>query len=1097
MDSASFRTRGSVALMSPGLQSMKSSSSAGSNGISHSNRWRSGDVRFSAGSFQYNVRVGIAMVPCIILLLGMGGKPVLGTLTVGLMISYILDAIHLKHGAFFGIWGSLFASQLALVLAGTNFFTVVSTPLYCLALLVSFQANFLVGIWASLQFKWLQLENPSIVLALERVLFACIPFTAATLQTWAVIAAVGIQNSPFYLMVILFELYWLFALPQHSSFRNKPEKNYGGQITEEALILGQLDGAFHTLTLLFLPVSLYVGTHHAHIFSSINAICDVLLLFFVPLLFQLYASTRGALWWIAKDPKQFHLVRLVNGAISLFIVIVCMEIRVIFFSFGQYIHIPSPWSYLFVSIALLGGALALGAYGMGLISDAFSSVLLTGAMMLAALSGSLVVGLPLKFLPAPLVSAFYISHFCVKKNLYSYFIFAITASVPVAWFVVQNFWFLNVWVGGVALKTICKYLIASAVLAFAIPGLILLPAKVHLLADAGLIAHALLLCHLENKLHDGNSHYAMGIEEDLVYPSYIVMFTTAVGLLLVRRLTSENRITSMTTWILTCLYSAKLSVLFLSRNGLWATAIFILAISPPVLLYKDKAKGGSRMKPWQAFAHAATVCIAVWLCRYTIFETLQWWMGRPPSDGLILGAIIFACGTANIPLVTHHFSHVQSAKRALVLVAALGVCLIFMQPPVPLVWKFWWKPSHLHMHSVDDVEIYGMSIQKPQWPSWLLLFTIMASLAAFTSAIPVQYFVELRFFYAIGVGISLGVYICTQYFMQVPILHALLVGATVLFFVFVVFTHLPSASSPRYMPWVFALLVALLPVMYFVEGQVRLTMGENEDEKFVALLALEGSRGSLLGLYAAIFMLIALQIKFELASLLKEKVIEKGRTRVQPSLNSGFVPKYRLLQQRHQSFAATFTVKKLAVEGSWMPAVGNVATCLCFTLCLILNLLFTGGSNRAIFFLAPILLLLNQDSSFFTGFGDRQRYFPLTTVISIYLVIAAGYRIWAEIWNGQQNAAWGLESGGPSLLFVLKNALLLFATIPNHFFFNRFMWDNVKQSDFWLLLVTPLNIPAMITDISTIRALALLGIIYALTQYLVSRHVRVAGMKFI
>ena len=140
-------------------------------------------------------------------MLGMGGRPVLGTLTLGLMLSYILDSLHIKQGAFFGIWGSLFASQLALLLSGTSFSSMVSLPLYCLGILLSFEENFLIGVWASLQFRWLQIENPTVVLALERVLFACIPFAASSVQVWGIITSVGIMNSPFYLMVTLFEMY--------------------------------------------------------------------------------------------------------------------------------------------------------------------------------------------------------------------------------------------------------------------------------------------------------------------------------------------------------------------------------------------------------------------------------------------------------------------------------------------------------------------------------------------------------------------------------------------------------------------------------------------------------------------------------------------------------------------------------------------------------------------------------------------------------------------------------------------------------------------------------------------------------------------------
>jgi hypothetical protein len=64
------------------------------------------------------------------------------------------------------------------------------------------------------------------------------------------------------------------------------------------------------------------------------------------------------------------------------------------------------------------------------------------------------------------------------------------------------------------------------------------------------------------------------------------------------------------------------------------------------------------MKPWQGYAHACVVALSVWFCRETIFEALQWWSGRSPSDGLILGFCILLIGMACIPIVAIHFSHV-------------------------------------------------------------------------------------------------------------------------------------------------------------------------------------------------------------------------------------------------------------------------------------------------------------------------------------------------------------------------------------------------------------------------------------------------------
>ena len=73
---------------------------------------------------------------------------------------------------------------------------------------------------------------------------------------------------------------------------------------------------------------------------------------------------------------------------------------------------------------------------------------------------------------------------------------------------------------------------------------------------------------------------------------------------------------------------------------------------------REKSKSASKMKPWQGYSHAAVVAISVWFCRETIFDALQWWNGRPPSDGLLLGFCIVLIGLACIPIVALHFSHV-------------------------------------------------------------------------------------------------------------------------------------------------------------------------------------------------------------------------------------------------------------------------------------------------------------------------------------------------------------------------------------------------------------------------------------------------------
>lgn len=798
-----------------------------------------------------------------------------------------------------------------------------------------------------------------------------------------------------------------------------------------------------------------------------------------------------------------------NGAVALVVVVICLEIRVVFHSFGRYIQVPPPLNYLLVTTTMLGGAAGAGAYALGMISDAFSSMAFTALAVVVSVAGAIVVGFPVLFLPLPSIAGFYLARFFTKKSVSSYFAFVVLGSLVVTWFVVHNFWDLNIWMAGMSLKSFCKLVIVNVVLAMSIPGLALLPSKLHFLIEIGLIGHALLVMHIENRFFNYSGIYYYGFEDDVMYPSYMVIVTTFVGLALVKRLSVDRRIGAKAVWILTCLYSAKLAMLLISsKSVVWVSAVLLLAVTPPLLLYKDKSRTASKMKPWQGYAHAGVVTLSVWFCRETIFEALQWWNGRPPSDGLLLGFCIVLTGLACVPIVALHFSHVLSAKRCLVLVVATGLLFILMQPPIPVSWTYRSDLIKAARQTADDISIYGFVAQKPMWPSWLLIVAILLTLAAVTSVIPIKYMVELRVFYSIAMGIALGIYISSEYFLQTAFLHVLIVVTMICASVFVVFTRFPSASSTKLLPWVFALLVALFPVTYLLEGQVRIKMilGDNgfgdmgeEEKKLTTLFAVEGARTSLLGLYAAIFMLIALEIKFELASLMREKATERTGFRHSQSgqsTSTSFASRMRFMQQRRASTVASFTIKRMSAEGAWMPAVGNVATVMCFAICLILNVNLTGGSNRAIFFLAPILLLLNQDADFVAGFGDKQRYFPVAIVITGYLVLTALYGIWEDIWHG--NAGWGLEIGGPDWFFAVKNLALLVLTFPSHILFNKFVWTCTKQTDSMPLITMPLNLPSIIiTDMLKIRILGLLGIIYSLAQYLISRQQYISGLKYI
>ena len=59
------------------------------------------------------------------------------------------------------------------------------------------------GIWATLQFRWMQLQYPVVALAFERLLLCGSLPVAATALSWGLVAAVGAGQAPFYLAVLL------------------------------------------------------------------------------------------------------------------------------------------------------------------------------------------------------------------------------------------------------------------------------------------------------------------------------------------------------------------------------------------------------------------------------------------------------------------------------------------------------------------------------------------------------------------------------------------------------------------------------------------------------------------------------------------------------------------------------------------------------------------------------------------------------------------------------------------------------------------------------------------------------------------------------
>eukprot|EP00884_Botryococcus_braunii_P004655 jgi/Botrbrau1/14190/Bobra.182_3s0123.1 len=189
-------------------------------------------------------------------------------------------------------------------------------------------------------------------------------------------------------------------------------------------------------------------------------------------------------------------------------------------------------------------------------------------------------------------------------------------------------------------------------------------------------------------------------------------------------------------------------------------------------------------------------------------------------------------------------------------------------------------------------------------------------------------------------------------------------------------------------------------------------------------------------------------------------------------------------------------IARLGQEGlAWVPTVGNVLTLLCFGLCIWLSQRFTEGSNEAIFVLAPLLLLLNQDPVLLRGLGDRQRYAPPIAAIAIYLSVTAALELYRRRFVGSLSL---FNAHEKTAFFFLKNLAALVLTLPNHVNFVRYLWSRERVKGTTLLLLTPLCVPAyVLSNIKATTWLCFLAVPAAAFQFFAQQHVRRQGMKLI
>ena len=1112
-------------------------------GHAHVPQVRASSTSGGGALFLYNVRVALAIVPAFALTLGFAGKMITGLLMVGGMTAYVLESARAPAASLGVAWAFLATANAAQwftapshVASSTAAPTVPSLINVAQQLLVSL-LHLMVGAWFTLQFKFIPVRYPAIAQACEHVLFGLCPLVCAAVLTWGAMLATGAAAAPFVYLCMSSVFYLAFGTPQPSSFQRAGRVAIGGgnklgfRGDATGLASTRAGAAAAAFAYAVLPAALQLAIHLGPILRlDTTEICSLLLLGTAPMVVLALSAPYGSLWWLGLEGFSLDVLRHTALLVGLIGLVAGFEGRVVFASFGQYIHVPSPWSYLLVTPALYAGAALFASHFTGALGG---TVDLTVAGMLAvgaAGAGAFAMGVPLPVMPAPLVAAAGFALYYESGLLRDYLLFALGALLFMVWFVQHNFWFVDLDVGGRPVHHICRDVLVSTALVLLACGVSACRVDAHAVG-AAFVASGTFFTHLEAGLY--RLSWASAGHGEVVYPAWLVAVTSFAGVAAVRALSGGGRLPGWAAWALQCTMAGKVAVLVAPETSLYvAVTVLVVAATLPSMLLAARAKvkaemGASsgmvgaalsaharqaqRMSAPQAWAHA-TICWAIvaWN-RFAFFEALQVIFGRRPSDALLIGCLLGLAGGSILPAAARHLPTHSTLRRLGLLMCAGGVLMVILAPPLPMQGMAYcphflpmhlcprlWDEAHVPFHAHDDPAIYGMGAAgaREHWARWLLVMPLASSLVGASGLLPASRSGVSKGFLTVASGAAIGWYAALELLPGYGfILHSLVGGSCAAAAAFCVFLLARGPASPAASP-ILALLImvvfvsipaAFALVTYFPPEALD-AVRENVLRKSGMDSASE-ARSSLLVVNACVMAALALAIKLRQSR-------ESSRDDRGPGIKS-----HGMAYPRQSSDA---TLRRIGL--AWLPTMCNA----CATLAFVFGLCYAeadGGEavsvpgfllhrDGAALCLAPLFLLLCSDSMLLQRFAHRQRYAPPVAVAAASLALSAARQVAAGRYAAERHIA--VHGDGVDFVWTLRNALCLLCALPSLALFVRFLWERGVLGDTALLLATPLNAaPLLFSDLSTTRALAVLGVACACVQYIAAGAVRRTGLKLI
>eukprot|EP01062_Namystynia_karyoxenos_P021946 TRINITY_DN1838_c0_g2_i1.p1 TRINITY_DN1838_c0_g2~~TRINITY_DN1838_c0_g2_i1.p1 ORF type:complete len:1186 (+),score=422.72 TRINITY_DN1838_c0_g2_i1:104-3559(+) len=914
-------------------------------------------LEFTAGQLAFATDIALLFVCCSLPIAALCGTHLLSILLVGVIAMYIFDYTNNPMMTLCTIWATIGAVWLGLYLM--NVHLLWSTPLTIMVLLNVSLVLTLAGVFATVQFRWFQLDSPELALIGERALLGVTPLACLPCLFSTVVTMVGVNFAPFVFALVMVLLHKRFYRLRNSSFKQALDPH----VADEQRANGRLEAACSCLLTLFLPCVLHVAISHPSGVTALSVL-DSMALLGLPVTLLFY-DCQGSFWFMYKRPDaegdkgdiwglgsvrvpamicgylgflHCFLYRIVMGRYGHLFAGVAPPLNVILITLGAYAlsaTVVCAVQLVEMEDRKLGWAVALRWVGVLFLS-------IVGSVAVA-----FAVGMPRFMLPFSALSAACLTAYCLdRKNLNNYLLFSIGTCLMLMWWMFKSFSFLLVELpvlGGTQSVSLPK--LSVYIVWLYMQELVIFPcgfSRSTGIFHAALVVHALCFTAVEHILYS---------QPESVYPFIAVAFTTVWGMKVAERLVSNQKLSKGQGSLLAGLYVAKLYLYILCATqpdqsseyysrpfkagelvaAYLGTAFMASAVVQLMAERRDKKRRAQSGGFWVCYCIASAV-VAFFSRDNVLLAVLELTTGNSTAQsGRLFGLVLMFAGALQMPLTSLLPPSQGRVTRVAAGLLCAGALLALMDPVL-----------EGEAEEAPELDVW----QPERWATWLAVVSVAGVAATLTNAVQLPDSTAARMAWWGTLSTTAG-FSFAQLYLPFATWHTGLLFALifVLLTLCVDFCHFSENAQYEDSNTVTGLYTALLLSLLaaLLDGQWRFPEGFDEPMKWEAAMQ---RQSAILSLNAG--------MNIVLATLMKLKLLE----------NPIFLPR---------SISKIDSLRGNMGQGTHFGLLCNICAVQAYLSLLILSSNVGGHGASNCVLLSTLLLLMHDDGWFMVGLADSEQ----------------------------------------------------------------------------------------------------------------------------